>query len=353
MSSGKLIFRFEELGQEHKNQVGKKCANLGEMIRMGLPVPPGFTTSIAMYRKFAKETGAAEEISRYVSRLGQLKGKNIAFFDELSQNIRGMIEGKEVPEDISKKVASYYQELGKKVGAPDVAVSVRSSGTESRPGMFESYLNIIGIEDVLDKIKKVWASAYTARAIALRVNKDIPIMGDELAVAVSKMVNARSAGIGFTVDPVTGDASKIIIDASWGLGEGVVSGAENVDKFVVDKETLAISDTYIGKKTKRVINKKKGVGWDDVPAKKQSIPSLSNDEIVAVAKLAILLEELLGEPQDMEWAIDADLKPPDNIFLLQTRPAKVSAKKPEAVTDRMIDLITKKFYRPKDRHRSN
>jgi len=346
MSSGKLIFRFEELGQEHNNLVGKKCANLGEMTRMGLSVPPGFAISIAMYRKFAEEPGVAEEISRYVSGLGELKGQNIAVFDELSQNIRGMIEGKEVPEDIRKMVGSYYEELGNKVGIPDVAVSVRSSGTESRPGMFETYLNVIGIEDVLDKMKKVWASAYTTRAIAFRVNKDILVMGDELGVAVSKMVNARSSGIGFTVDPVTGDASKIIIDANWGLGEGVVSGAESVDRFVVDKEDFAILDTYIGKKAKQVINKERGVDWGDVPLGKQSIPCLSNDEIVAVAKLAILLEARLGKPQDMEWAIDADLPPPNNVFLLQTRPAKVAAKKPKSVTDRMIDLIAKRFYRP-------
>ena len=212
--------------------------------------------------------------------------------------------------------------------------------------MFETYLNVTGVEDLLDKIKKVWASAYTARAIALRVNKDIPITRDELGVAVSKMVNARSSGIGFTIDPVTGDASRIIIDANWGLGEGVVSGAENVDRFVVDKKTLKILDTYIGKKTKQVINKKRGAGWDDVPLKKRSIPCLSNDEIVTIAKLALLLEEHLGKPQDMEWAIDADSTPLNNLFILQTRPAKVATKKPGSVTDRMIDLMVERFYRP-------
>ncbi len=346
MSPDKLIFRFEELGQEHNNLVGKKCANLGEMTRMSLPVPPGFAVSIAMYGKFAEETGVAKEISRYVAGLDELKGQNITIFDELSRHIRGMIEGKEVPEEIRRMVASYYQELGNKVGIPDVAVSVRSAGTESRPGMFETYLNVIGIEDVLDKMKRVWASAYTTRAIAFRVNKDIPIMGDELGVAVPKMVNARSSGISFTVDPVSGDASKIIIDANWGLGEGVVSGIVSVDKFVVDKENLAILDTYIGKKAKQVTRQERGVDWDDVPLEKQAIPCLSNDEIVAVAKLAMLLEERLGEPQDVEWAIDADLPPPNNVFLLQTRPAKVAANKPESVTDRMIDLIAKTFYSP-------
>ena len=93
-ASGKLIFGFEELGQEHKKLVGKKCANLGEMIRMGLPVPPGFAISIALYRKFAKESGAAEEISGYVSRLGELKGQNISVFDKLTKDIRGIIESK-------------------------------------------------------------------------------------------------------------------------------------------------------------------------------------------------------------------------------------------------------------------
>jgi pyruvate,water dikinase len=346
MSSDKLIFRFEELGQEHNNLVGKKCANLGEMTRMGLPVPPGFAISIAMYRKFAERTGVAEEIYRHISSLGELKGQNIAIFDELSHNIQGMIEGKEVPEDIRKMVGSYYEELCNKVAIPDVAVSVRSSGTESRPGMFETYLNVIGIKDVLGKIKKVWASAYTSRAIAFRVNKDIPVMADELGVAVSKMVNARSSGICFTVNPVTGDASKIIIDANWGLGEGVVSGAESVDRFVVDKKAFTILDIYIGRKAKQVITKKRGADWDDVPLEKQSIPCLSNGEIVAVAKLAIVLEERLGEPQDIEWAIDSDFTPPNNIFLLQTRPARVAANKPESVTDRMIDLIAKRFYRP-------
>jgi pyruvate,water dikinase len=346
MSSDKLIFRFEELGQEHNNLVGKKCANLGEMTRMGLPVPPGFAISIATYSKFAEETGATEEIYRYVRSIGELKGQNIAIFDKLSQNIQGIIEGKELPEDIKKMVGSYYEELCNKVGIPNVAVSVRSSGTESRPGMFETYLNIIGIEDVLEKMKLVWASAYTSRAIAFRVNKDIPVIGDELGVAASKMVNARSSGICFTVNPVTGDTSKIIIDANWGLGEGVVSGTESVDRFMVDKEALAILDIYIGKKAKQVVTKKKGVDWYDVPLEKQSIPCLSNDEILAVAKLAILLEERLGEPQDIEWAIDSDFTPPNNIFLLQTRPAKVAASKPESVTDRMIDLIAKRFYRP-------
>jgi pyruvate,water dikinase len=346
MSPQKLIFRFDELGQEHKKLVGKKCANLGEMLRLGLAVPPGFATSITMYRRFAKETGAAAEITAYVKQMGKLKGRSITVFDEMSQKIRGIIESKEMPPALAKMIASHYKALEKKGEAPDGAVSVRSSGTESRPGMFETYLNVVGIEDVLDKIKKVWSSAYTARAIALRVNKDIPVTGDELGVAVSRMINARSAGIGFTLDPVTGDTSKIIINSSWGLGEGVVSGTGDVDHFVVDKKSLKILDSSIGKKATKVVSGKRGVGRDEVPARQQSAPSLSDGEVSAIAKLALLLEDKMGRAQDVEWAIDADATPPNNIFLLQTRPAKLTFKKPESVTDRMIDLIVQKFYRP-------
>ncbi len=345
MSPEKLIFRFEELGREHKPLVGKKCANLGEMIRLGLAVPPGFATSIAMYRRFAKETGAAAEIATYVKQMGQLKDRNISVFDEMSRKIRGIIESKEMPPTLTKMIASHYKELEKK-GAPDSAVSVRSSGTESRPGMFETYLNVVGLEDVLDKIKRVWSSAYTARAIALRVNKDIAVTGDELGVAVSRMVNARSAGISFTLDPITGDTSRVVIDASWGLGEGVVSGDQDVDHFVVDKKSLKIIESTTGKKTKKVVKKKRGVERQEVPTRQQSAPSLSKKEVLAIAKLALLLEEKMGGAQDVEWAIDADATPPDNIVLLQTRPARLTVRKPESVTDRMIDLIVQKFYRP-------
>ncbi|MGD9117946.1 MAG: PEP/pyruvate-binding domain-containing protein [Dehalococcoidia bacterium] len=342
MSPQKLIFRFEELGREHKKLVGKKCANLGEMLRLGLNVPPGFATSIAMYRRFARETGAAAEIDAYVKPMGQLKGKSITVFDEMSRKIRGIIESQGIPQALAEMIASYYQKLNQN---GEGAVSVRSSGAESRPGMFETYLNVVGIEDVLDKIKKVWSSTYTARAIALRANKDIPATADELGVAVSRMVNARSAGIAFTLDPITGDTSRVVIDSSWGLGEGVVSGDQDVDHFVVAKKSLEIIASTTGKKTKKVVKRKRGVGRDDVPARQQSAPSLDNNEVLAIAKLALFLEEKMGGAQDVEWAIDADATPPDNIVLLQTRPAKLTVKKAESTADRIADLMVQKFSR--------
>jgi len=196
---------------------------------------------------------------------------------------------------------------------------------------------------VLEKVKKVWASAYTARAVAFRVNKDLPVLGDELGVAIPKMVNARASGITFTVDPVTADDSKILLEANWGLGEGVVSGAESVDGFVVDKDSLEIVGRHVGNKVRCVVYTKDGADWADVPDHMQNMPCISDEEIVEIAKVAKSAEKSLGGPQDMEWAVDQDLSFPESLFWLQTRPAKVAAKKKVSASSRIAELIAKKF----------
>ncbi len=343
MHSEKLIFWFDELGKEHKDIVGKKCANLGEMVRMGLAVPPGFAVPIDMYRKFIKETGAKNEMSSYIKKFDETKGAGIQVFEEMSENLRGAIEEKGMLPSAREFITSYYTELCRKTGTENVAVSVRSAGTESRPGMFETYLNVRGIEEVLEKIKKVWASAFTPRAIAFRVNKGLAILGDELGVAVQKMVNARASGIAFTVNPVDGDASKITIEANWGLGEGVVSGAESVDTFQVEKTSLEIASKHTGNKMRGVFYTKTGADWADVPVKKRSIPCILDEEAVEIARVAKSVEETLKSPQDMEWAIEQDIDFPRNIFWVQTRPAKVAAKKVESASNHIADLMAKKF----------
>lgn len=343
MGSEKVIFWFEELRDAHNDLVGKKCANLGQMVHLGLEVPPGFAISIEAYLKFIRETGAAEEMSRYVEGLGDLKGQGIGVFEEISQTIQNIIETKEMPVGVERPIIDYYGRLCDKLGIPDVAVSVRSAGTESRPGLFETYLNVKGTDDVLDKVKKVWASSYTTRAVAFRINKGFPVLGDELGIAVPKMVNSRSSGICFTADPVTGDHSKIILEANWGLGEGVVSGAESVDGFVVDKESLQISAAQVGRKATCVVNLGKGAAWADVPEKMQGISCISDEEIIEIARVAKAVETQLGCPQDMEWAIDHDLPFPKNIFWLQTRPAKVQVAAPVSTTDHIINMMIKRL----------
>ena len=343
----KVIFWFDEVGQEHGLIVGGKCANLGEMVRMGLRVPPGFAISVKAYERFCQETGAAPEISHYVESLGKLEG--IEQFDEASRTIRTVIESKEMPEDLKKEISSAYQALCAKVGISDVPVAVRSSGvaedsaSASYAGQFETSLNVKGEAEVLDKVRRVWSSAFTARAIAYRARKGIPVGGEMLGVGVLKMVNPRCAGVSFSIDPASGDASKIVIEANWGLGEGVVSGAASVDRYVVNKDRLEIRERTIGNKEIQVVSKEKGTVVEEVPLDKRLISCMTDEEVLEVARLAKLLEDQLGSPQDIEWAIDADLPFPQNVLLLQTRPVTGVVKK--STTDQILDLMLSRLYR--------
>jgi pyruvate,water dikinase len=341
MPGKKLIFQFEELGPEHNDIVGKKCANLGKMIGMELAVPPGFALSIDMYREFIHLTQIEAQLSSYVEKAGDLKGAGIVQFEALGSQLRSAIENQKMPDELRALISDHYDMLCEKTGVENLAVSVRSAGTQSRPGMFETYLNVCGIENVLDKVKKVWASAFTPRAIAFRANKGFPMLGDELGVAIPKMVNARASGIAFTINPVDGDASRILLEANWGLGEGVVSGAESVDGFVVIKDNLTISDRHIGNKSKCVIYTNTGADWADVPDNMRRMPCLSDDEIIEVARIAKSTEALFGAPQDMEWAIDQDLTFPQSLFWLQTRQAKVAVKKATSPAEQIADLMAR------------
>ena len=337
--SEKWIYWFEELGKEHNQLVGKKCANLGVMTSLGLLVPPGFALTLTLYQKFLLDSGLGERLAHYIGALEEPKTGGVERLRQVSSELRGMIENEPMPKSVEDLICRHYDELCKRVGIRNVPVSVRSAGVESRPGMFETYLNIAGEREVAANVKKVWASAFTPRAIAFRVSKGLAIDCDTLGVAVVKMVNAKAAGIGFTIDPVLGDDSKVIIEANWGLGEGVVSGVENVDKWIVDKRTLEIMERCIGKKKKCVINMGKGADWAEVPPTKQDEACLSDEEISAVAQVAVHLEQKLGLPQDMEWAVDPDFPAGKNVFLLQTRPAKSVVKKTDPESKQLAEKM--------------
>jgi len=165
------------------------------------------------------------------------------------------------------------------------------------------------------------------RTIASLDRQKIPIEDSPLlGICVVEMVNARSAGIGFTGNPMTSDLTKVMIEGNWGLGESVVSGAMTPDTFIVDKDSLQILERTIGKKGVQVVMTDKGTVEKELPAEKRDTPCLSDEEVVKIAELAKSLEAHFGAPQDMEWAVSADFPFPDNIFLLQTRPAKIIVK---------------------------
>jgi pyruvate,water dikinase len=337
----RYIFWIEELGQEHCEMVGKKCGNLGEMAKIGLLVPPGFALSVEAYKDFMIQTNARREIQNYLSRLsGGIE--TIEQFNQASRDIRQIVESKEMPEAMKDTILSFYDGLCRRCDCV-VAVSTRSAGPVSHPGQYETYLNVKGKTDLLEKIKKVWASSFNPRSLAFRKGKALPLENDPIGVAVLKMVNARAAGVVFTADPNTGDTSRMIMEANWGLGESVVSGELMPDVYVLKKDTLEILEKKMGKKSKYVTCKELGVAEEECPADLSGAFCLRDEEAKEIGKLGILLENHFGVPQDVEWAIERDLELPKSIILLQTRPAVIARKKSpvDQVVDLMLNLYSK------------
>lgn len=337
--SEKYVFWFEELEKDHAALVGKKCANLGEMAKIGLPVPPGFALSVEAYKDFMSQTNATREIIDY---LGHLRGdiETIEQFNQASKEMRQMVESKDMPKAMEDTILSFYDDLCHRCGCI-VAVSTRSAGPVSHPGQYETYLNVKGKADLLEKIKKVWASSFNPRSLAFRKRKGLPLENDPIGVAVLKMVNARSAGIVFTADPNTGETSKMIIEANWGLGESVVSGELMPDVYVLNKQNFEIVEKKMGKKSRYVTCKELGVAEEECPVDLRSAFCLKDEEAREIGKLGTLLEKHFGVPQDVEWAIDQDFPFPRNIILLQTRPEVIVQKK--TPVDQVVDLMMNMF----------
>jgi pyruvate,water dikinase len=337
--SKKWVIWFEELGQGDNDLVGKKCANLGEMTRMGLRVPPGFALSVEAYRDFMAMTGVVGEIASY---LAKVQPKDIKQFTQSSAEIRQIVQSKAMPREMEEAIVSHYKELCRRCAA-EVAVSTRSAGPSSHPGQYETYLNVVGNSDVVDKVKRVWASTFNPRSLAFRSRKKMALESDPIGVAVLRMVNARAAGVIFTADPNTGDTGRMIIEANWGLGESVVSGESTPDVYILDKASLKIIEKKLGPKSRYVTFKEVGVAEKELPPEKCGKFCLSDDEVREIGRLGKLLEEHFGKPQDAEWAVEEGVPPPESIILLQTRAEVIAKTKPpvDKIVDMMLDRISK------------
>lgn len=328
MDEKKYVHWLEDLDKEDLYIAGRKCCGLGEMLRSGLPVPPGFAISLKAYETFIDETGVGQAILQYFNQNIDRMKEDVGMFEEASQYIGGLVESEPVPGDIAGAILDHYRSLCSKCGVPDVNVAIRSSGPVSMPGQFDTFLNIRGEEEVLRHVKKVWASSFNARAMAYRMQRQMRVESSPIGVAVLKMVNAKSSGVMFTLDPVNGDTSRIFIEGSWGLGESLVSGQVTPDKFTVDKVTMQIARRVICSKTIKMVYDPCGhIMAVDVPPEEADLPCLEDSEVLQLAKLGRKVERHYGVPQDIEWAVDLDLSPPDNIILLQTRPETIWTKK--------------------------
>jgi len=343
-----LVIWFEHISKNDIPIVGGKNANLGEMLNAGVPVPPGFAVTAYAYKKFIEETGIANKIYQLIKET--VKDLNDPKqYEEASKKIRALIESTPIPKVIEKAIKSAYREICKRLGIENVFVAVRSSATaEDLPdasfaGQQETYLNVSGEDEVLEKVVKCWSSLFTPRAIFYRTQKGFAHEKVLISVGIQKMVNAKAAGVMFTINPVTGDPDQIVIEGSYGLGESVVSGAVTPDEFVVDKKSMKLINKRIAVKKvqyARDPNTGKTVHLE-VPPEMQDKPCISDEEVLMLAELAKKIEDHYGRPQDIEWAIDSELKFPGNIFIVQSRPETVWGSKGKESPEKGEEVITK------------
>lgn len=331
------ILNFERLDKDSLPIVGGKNASLGEMIKADIRVPPGFAVTTDSYLLFITDAGIKDKIIEIVS---DLDPDDVAALNKASADVQELIKQTAMPEPVAQAITEGYSQLCSKCAVELIPVAVRSSATaEDLPtasfaGQQDTYLWIQGADQVIANVQNCWASLYTPRAIAYRIKNDFPHEKVLISVGVQKMVNSKAAGVMFTINPTDGDISKVVIEGSWGLGETVVSGSVNPDKFVVDKVMLEINERTISTKhIECVYDLEQGKVVDaDVAEDVQCACCLADDEIKALVHSAKNIEKHYGRPMDIEWAIDKDIGFPENMFIVQARPETVwSQRKTESV----------------------
>ena len=349
----KWIFWLREVGTEHNNIVGKKCANLGELTKAGFHVPPGFALSVHAYDRFMKETEATGILLEFLKTLNA-DPDNIGDtpkYEAASKKMRGLVEQVKMPADMEETVRNYYAELCKMTGKENLFVATRSAGPLSHPGQYETYLNVRGPGDVVKNVIRVWSSTFNTRSIIARARMGLPLHYDAIGVAVLTMVDAKAAGVIFTINPINGDASKVALEASFGFGEAVVSGNVTPDRYLVDKVTLEIDERIISDKGAEFAYnpETKEMEYKELPADKRKVPCLEDREILELTKIAKTVEAHFGCPQDIEYSVSGSLPFPESIFLVQARPESVwGKKKKESVLGRKSgwDLLFEKATTP-------
>ena len=307
-----LLVDFAEIDRGMLDEVGGKGLNLGLLAAAGLPVPDGFCVSTRAYRSVVAD--------RLDALMDELTGADPESLASAAADAREVVLSSHVPVELADAISTRYATLDATLD--DTPVAVRSSATaEDLPtasfaGQQDTYLNVVGADAVLDAVRRCWASLWTERAVVYRNTIGIDHRTVALAVVIQRMVDAEVAGVMFTADPVTGSRNHTVIDASPGLGEAVVSGAVNPDRFVVDSATGDVVEQRLGDK-RVAIRGRDGGGTERVARDGDAATAcVSGDQITGLVRLGQHVQAHFGSPQDTEWAIDAD----GRLWLTQARP---------------------------------
>lgn len=274
--------------------VGGKGASLARLARAGLPVPNGFHITTAAYHAFITENDLTTRLDTALAQA--------TTFDVTAQAIRALFTRAPMPRALASAIDDAYRAL-------NVAVAVRSSATaEDLPdlsfaGQQESFLNVRGVEAVQDAVKQCWASLWNARALSYRAQHRIEHRTVAMAVLVQTMVPAEVAGVLFTAHPITGARECVVINATWGLGDALVSGRITPDTFVVEKTTGRVIEREIVDKMVMNVCANEGIAEQGVPAHLQRVPTLNDAQLIELTQLAVQIEQLFGMPMDIEWTL--------------------------------------------------
>ncbi len=321
------IVWFDKVTKNDISIVGGKGANLGEMTQANIPVPPGFIVTASTYYEFLQRLKITDKISALLKPLDPDDSKQL---QQIAAKIKQVILDATMPPDIIKAIKQAYIKLGKGL------VAVRSSATaEDLPeasfaGQQSTFLNMQGEDDVVDAVQRCWASLFEPRAIYYRHQHGFDHLKVGIAVPVQRMVASETSGVMFTIEPVTSDTRKIIIEAIYGLGEGLVSGEITPDLYIIDKEAMTIISKRISRQDRKLIRNPEGDNqnpniWQSIPPPYQKKQKLSDDEITQLVKLGKQIEEHYQFSQDIEWA-----KENSQIFIVQTRPVTTVKETAEA-----------------------
>jgi pyruvate,water dikinase len=335
------ILWFENYQPEDAPVLGGKNASLGTLFGAGLPVPPGFAVSADCYRKALADNGLTGQIDALIAGVNPRDTGSVA---AAGAQARALIGSLGMTASLAEAIGAAYARLGEQCGDDALPVAVRSSATcEDQPdasfaGEHDTYLWVRGADAVADFVLRCWASLFTDRGIAYRLERGYARTSVAMSVGVQQMVRPRAAGVAFTLNPLDGDRSQIAIDASWGFGEAVVSGEVTPDNFLVDKVMGTIGRRTISDKALEYrLTDGDTVTAVEVGTERRSVPCLTDDEIAAVARLARRAEKHYRCPQDVEWAID---ETSGDVLLLQSRPETVWSRRPRQAPAGTADPIT-------------
>ncbi len=331
MTSYKYIKFFNQIGIKDIPVVGGKNASLGEMYQnlanKGIQIPNGIATTSDAYFYFLKESGLDNKIRE---KINNIDTNNLRKLSKVSQEIRDLIIKTPFPKDLEEEISRAYLELSKSEKINNLVVAVRSSATaEDLPdasfaGQQDTYLNISGVNNVLISTKKCIASLFNDRAIVYRKDNKYDHTDVALSVGIQQLVDAKSAGVIFTIDTESGFKDVVVVSSSWGLGENVVQGHISPDEFTVFKPTMAIIKRHLGSKEKKMVSFKKDVLKNiETSEKERSSYSINEDQVVLLSKWAVSIEEHYKRPMDIEWALD---KKTNKLFILQARPETVRSR---------------------------